>query len=292
MFNKVRFLAAALGLLALASCGKAPEKVTPALWQVDGPKGERAWLMGTIHALPAPVDWHSAPIDQALAASDGLILEVAAVDDDARTARIFASLAQSPGLPPLDQRIASDLRDDLAKDLKANGLDAAKLSGTETWAAALMLAQALQGAVEADSANGIDRALVKAAKDKPVSEFEGAERQLRLFDALPEAQQQALLAAVVKGADQARDESRRIETAWKKGDMAAIAATDHTGMLADPALRQVLLVGRNQAWSEQLVLLLGRGRKPFVAVGAAHLAGSDGLPALLEARGYKVRRIQ
>ena len=292
MFNKVRFLAAALGLLALASCGKPPEKVTPALWQVDGPKGERAWLMGTIHALPAPVDWHSAPIDQALAASDGLILEVAAVDDDARTARIFASLAQSPGLPPLDQRIASDLRDDLAKDLKANGLDAAKLSGTETWAAALMLAQALQGAVEADSANGIDRALVKAAKDKPVSEFEGAERQLRLFDALPEAQQQALLAAVVKGADQARDESRRIETAWKKGDMAAIAATDHTGMLADPALRQVLLVGRNQAWSEQLVLLLGRGRKPFVAVGAAHLAGSDGLPALLEARGYKVRRIQ
>jgi len=292
VFNKVRFLAAALGLLALASCGKAPEKVTPALWQVDGPKGERAWLMGTIHALPAPVDWHSAPIDQALAASDGLILEVAAVDDDARTARIFASLAQSPGLPPLDQRIASDLRDDLAKDLKANGLDAAKLSGTETWAAALMLAQALQGAVEADSANGIDRALVKAAKDKPVSEFEGAERQLRLFDALPEAQQQALLAAVVKGADQARDESRRIETAWKKGDMAAIAATDHTGMLADPALRQVLLVGRNQAWSEQLVLLLGRGRKPFVAVGAAHLAGSDGLPALLEARGYKVRRIQ
>ena len=292
MFNKVRFLAAALGLLALAACGKAPEKVTPALWQVDGPKGERAWLMGTIHALPAPVDWHSAPIDQALAASDGLILEVAAVDDDARTARIFASLAQSPGLPPLDQRIASDLRDDLAKDLKANGLDAAKLSGTETWAAALMLAQALQGAVEADSANGIDRALVKAAKDKPVSEFEGAERQLRLFDALPEAQQQALLAAVVKGADQARDESRRIETAWKKGDMAAIAATDHTGMLADPALRQVLLVGRNQAWSEQLVLLLGRGRKPFVAVGAAHLAGSDGLPALLEARGYKVRRIQ
>ena len=292
MFNKVRFLAAALGLLALAACGKAPEKVTPALWQVDGPKGERAWLMGTIHALPAPVDWHSAPIDQALAASDGLILEVAAVDDDARTARIFASLAQSPGLPPLDQRIAPDLRDDLAKDLKANGLDAAKLSGTETWAAALMLAQALQGAVEADSANGIDRALVKAAKDKPVSEFEGAERQLRLFDALPEAQQQALLAAVVKGADQARDESRRIETAWKKGDMAAIAATDHTGMLADPALRQVLLVGRNQAWSEQLILLLGRGRKPFVAVGAAHLAGSDGLPALLEARGYKVRRIQ
>lgn len=286
------WLAAALGLLALTSCGKPPEKVTPALWQVDGPKGERAWLMGTIHALPAPVDWHSAPIDQALAASDSLVLEVAAVDDDARTARIFAELSQSPGLPPLSGRIGPDLQDELAHELAKGGLDAAKLGSTETWAAALMLAQALQGENQSSSANGIDRALVKAAGTRTISEFEGAERQLRLFDALPEAQQRALLREVVQGAPKALAESRRIETAWKKGDMAAIEATDHTGMLADPALRDVLLVQRNLAWAEQLTALLGHGGKPFVAVGAMHLAGAQGLPALLAARGYKVTRLQ
>ena len=52
--------------MALAACAGPPaEPVRPALWQVDGPHGQRAWLLGTIHALPGPVKWRSAAIDEA-----------------------------------------------------------------------------------------------------------------------------------------------------------------------------------------------------------------------------------
>ena len=57
-------------------------------------------------------------------------------------------------------------------------------------------------------------------------------------------------------------------------------------------LRAALLIGRNRAWTDRLIGMTQKGQRPFVAVGAAHLAGPDGLPALLEARGFRVTRVQ
>ena len=59
-----------------------------------------------------------------------------------------------------------------------------------------------------------------------------------------------------------------------------------------PELRQALFVGRNARWSDRIADAIAQGNRPFVAVGAAHMAGPDGLPAMLAARGYTVRRVQ
>lgn len=288
MFNRI--LPFLLGLFLLAGCSK-PEPVHPALWLVEGPKGEQAWLFGTIHALPAPVEWRSPRIEAALGQADRLVLEVAAIEDDAGTARTFASLAQSPGQPPLDARVASDLRDDLSEDLASGGIPPAQLDPYETWAAALMLQQALSRNDGSDSANGIDRAVARAWNG-PVEEFEGAAAQLAIFDRLPEDAQRAMLNAVLREGEERVATLRELEQAWARGDMALIDRLTAESFAGQPVLLEALLTGRNRAWADRLETMLRSGARPFVAVGAAHLAGKDGLPAMLSARGWKVTRLQ
>ena len=56
-------------------------------------------------------------------------------------------------------------------------------------------------------------------------------------------------------------------------------------------MREVLLDGRNGALAEKLAALLKREDKTVAAIGLLHLLGKRGVPALLQAKGYRVERV-
>ena len=288
MFN--RLIAALLLAFLLAGCSK-PAEVRPALWQVEGPKGEKAWLFGTIHALPEPVVWKSAKVEAAMMGANLLVLEVASILSSSKTEEAFASMAQSPNLPPLASRVPADLRDELTTELRTSGYRSGDIDYYETWAAMLMLQQAGSSRTKADSANGIDRALAKDWNGQ-TDEFEGAAAQFRIFDGLPEPLQRAMLAATLRDAPMVPARTKQLQQAWMKGDLDTIARAVDQDFAGQPELRAALLTNRNDAWLKHLEALLAAGVRPFVAVGAAHLAGKDGLPAMLTAKGYKLTRLQ
>ena len=289
MFNRL-FIALLLGL-ALVGCSSAPQEVKPALWQVEGPKGEKAWLFGTIHALPEPVAWKSAKVAEAMKASDLLVLEVASLLYSEKTEEAFARLAQSEGLPPLAERVPPDLRDELAGEMRQSGYRGRELDHFEIWAAALMFQQAAGARSDADAKNGIDRAIIRDWKGR-TEEFEGAAAQFRIFDGLPEAQQRVLLVDTLMESPHLKEKLQKLQAAWASGDMDFIAKATDGDFAGQDQLRDALLTRRNLMWIARLETIMGGGAKPFVAVGAAHLAGKDGLPALLAAKGYKVTRLQ
>lgn len=292
-----RALLALAGLLLLVSCRNTPPAVEakPALWEVHEGAELRGWLFGTMHSLPEPAIWQEGPVESALSDARRVALEIAEPGNSAQLQRLFHRLAfsapSSVAYPPIEDRVAPKLRIQAAQLARKSGISAKDARTLKSWAAALLIVQANRPAREGIS---VDEELAKIFRGRPVLELEGAEMQLGLFDALPEQQQRSLLEAVIKSADDTQAEARRLFNLWRTGAMDGIAAETDKGMLADPALRAELLVKRNHRWTKHVDgWLRNRDAGPiFIAAGAAHMAGPDGLPALLSQMGWDVRRIQ
>lgn len=285
-----------LGLaLLLGACGKQgdaskAEGPYPALWEIADSQGAvEGWMFGTIHALPDDTKWRSPLLDRTLGKADMLVVEVADLGDDGELSKIFENMAFDRPAGPIAKRIDPDLVDEFETLLTRANVRRAYFDPMESWAAALALAQVAQSA---KSENGADRALLAAFDKREVVELEGARGQLAIFDRLPESEQRDLLNAVLTESQDADDGMTTLAEAWLAGDTERLTKLTRRGILADPELEQALLHDRNAKWAAQIENLLSAKDKPLIAVGAGHLLGDAGLPALLEARGYTVRRIE
>lgn len=273
--------------LVLAGCGGTdwPEPA-PALWQVTSPDGDKGWLFGTVHALPDGVEWRTPVLDQAFDEADLLLVEIADLEDGGQSAQLFNRLGGLQGPSPLLARFPSgEERRRIEVLLDEAGSDEGDFAAMETWAAALMLSNAVS---RGDPANGVDRALL--ASGKPAIGLESYQSQFAVFDRLPEGEQQDLLLVVACEAE-ASDPDAGI-AAWLAGDIGSLERLASLCLLGDQELRAALLDGRNAAWIDRIVASTNDGQQPFVAVGAAHMLGQGGLPALLAARGFTVKRLQ
>lgn len=289
-------LLAPLAWLAAACSEPDVPNGTPALYRVDAsdasPDAEPAgWLFGTIHALPSGTQWRRPAIEEALRKSGTLIVEIAQLDP-AVVRDTFARLSVDNSLPPLEQRVSPEYRDDLAELLKDTGVDARKFRHVESWAAAISLSALVQGQSGIDPSEGVDRALIAEYQPRPVSGLETIEEQFSIFDRLDQQAQQDLLESLLLHDEGDPDE---MTDAWLSGDTEVLSGLMDMGLgdaEADQSLRKALLNDRNERWTGPITTAMERGQKPFVAVGAGHLGGPDGLISLLEARGWKVTRIR
>jgi uncharacterized protein YbaP (TraB family) len=284
-----------LAALALAACGSttsaAPAR--PALWKLSDPD-TTIYLFGTVHVLPKGLDWRTEMFDAALASADEIVLEIADTGDRAASAKTFQGLASSPGLPPILDRVSPAKRAGLAALIEKAGLKPAQLDPLESWAAAVTLGATLYAGAGLTADNGVEKAVSGAAQSaaKPTIGLETTAQQLGYFDALPEKAQRELLESVVDDSKDVTAEFDKMVSAWRRGDVKAIAATFDDELRKSPELAAILLDRRNANWTEWLKARLDKPGTAFVAVGAGHLAGKGSVVDRLRAAGLKVERVQ
>lgn len=281
--------------LALAACGEelsegAGHAPSPLLFEITDGEGEvQGWMFGTIHALPDGTVWRTKALEEANAQSDFLIVEISNLGDRAAVSKVYNQLASNDPPGPFLLRVDRTRKAELKALLRRSSFSEADFDEVETWASALMLAQL---AKSGKSENGVDRAIIRDFRGRDILEFEGARKQLSIFDRLAQEDQRDLLHGVMDEIAKAKVEPGALRKAWLQGDEETLIKATQSGIMADPELYEAMLVKRNQDWLAQLLPILSKEAKPMVAVGAGHLIGPDGLPALLEQEGYIINRIQ
>ena len=233
------------------------------------------------------MEWRTATLDGVIRDADRLIVEIAELDAAADAGEAFESRAYSDNLPPLSRRVPPGERATLTRILDDADMDDGDFTRTESWAAALQLGNAVRCS---DSANGVDRALARDVDD--IRGLENFDMQFGMFDGLSDDAQVELLLSIAEagGCEETLDRAE----AWLTGDLATLMATLERGFRGNEELRNTLLVERNHWFADTLAIdhLEDPRRKILLAVGVGHLAGNDGVIALLERHGYTIRRIQ
>jgi len=285
----MRRLAGAAGAMVLGLAGAA--HAAPAMWRVsDG--DSQVFLFGTLHALKPGEAWRTPLYDAVLARAGTVWFEADLQSGDPDTLRL---LVQRYGVDP-DRPLSRKLG---ATDLGAlaRQTDLARVDHLRPWAAALMLSMQPALAKGASVDKGADLTITRAARaeSKRVRTFETLEDQARMFASLPEASEVRYLTDVVRE----RSRGPRLRLPFKPASLedAWAAGTLGPGHIADmraenPALYEAFLKRRNEAWADRLTDEMAGSGIELVNVGAFHLIGDDGLPALLAARGFRVERVQ
>lgn len=293
-------LFAPLALLGLPGCAAGdvasappvPQATGPALWKVAD-EDTTIFLFGTIHALPADVQWYDGEIASALAGSQLLVTEIPA--NSANLPGAQASIAQKALLPE-----GQSLRDLLSDSDRAVyeaalgrlGLPPASFDPFEPWFAGMILAvlPLKQSGYQAET--GVEKVVDgHAGPTKERAALESIEAQIDLFDQLPQKAQVEFLMASARDLDGLVAMMNQMVAEWLAGDADDLAELMNRG-LSDPVLAKALLYDRNARWAEWIDQRMDQPGQVFVAVGAGHLAGQQSVQTMLESRGFTVTRVQ
>ncbi len=289
------FLALALARPAVADDAQPPViyaqmPAHPALWTVHGAKGT-AYLFGSIHVLPPQVDWHTKAIDAAIAGADVFVFELAM---DAAFQTRVQSYVLSRGMLPegrhLRDMLSPAARGDFDRAVAGLPVAPAAFDRMRPWLAALTIEVEGMTKEHYSAQSGVELQLQGSAikSGKPIIGLETIEQQFALLmPADPKIELQEF-EADLKSAPGVGDQVGPLLDAWMQGDVRTLARLTAADLKAYPQAQKLLFDDRNKAWVTQIAALLAQDKVFFITVGAGHLAGPRGVPALLRAKGLRV----
>ncbi len=285
--------------LVVAQSGQAVDQISAAdaagsdrfdfgiLWRIDNGTSVPSFLFGTMHVEDPRVTELPQPVMDAFNRSRSLTTEA--------LLELEQLLLVGPELLLVDgsnliQLIGENLYSEVTSALSARGITPDIAAVLKPWAVALLLSQP-----RSQTGMFLDRQLYQLAQQngKPVFGLETIAEQLAVFKTMSLQDQISLLEETLAQLELIPEAIERLTQAYLNRDLAMLAELadeQFTGSSVQQNLKQRLIVDRNINMAHRMQQRFAEGGA-FVAIGALHLAGPDGVLNYLQQLGYNVTRV-
>lgn len=269
------------------------------LWKVEKAGTATSYLFGTMHMTDPRVTALPPAAQSAFEASSTVVIETTDVLDQAK---MMAAIMQKPELmmftdeTTLKSLLSPDEASAVEAALSARGIPLASVVKMKPWILSAMVA--LPACEMARKAAGLPVLDVKLARDaeaegKQLRGLETATDQLEAMASLPMAFHVRALVETLKLGDRMDDVVETMIALYLKGETGTIwplfriALPDGAEEDGYAAFEEVMVTARNRTMALEAETILKDGAA-FIAIGALHLPGTEGVVELLRKAGYAV----
>lgn len=254
------------------------------LWKIEGRNVKKdCYLFGTMHLIEKEYFFFPEKLNKIVRKSEQLVMELPGIPNQLEVLELL-QLKEGSFFDFFTPQQTDSILNWATSELKMTENQFKTTMGSMKPFVAIQLAAQMHFLGKTES---YEMTLEAIARDNnlEVKGLETIEQQLSFFDNLSKEKQAEMVMEVIRKSDELINSTLKIEKLYNRQNVDSLYLMIHEegGILSQE--ENTFLEERNKEWVPKIASFIAQ-KRTFIAIGAGHLGGPNGLIRLLEQNGY------
>jgi len=260
------------------------------LWEIEGPSIPKgSYLFGTMHLVEKDYFYFPKNLEKIVSKTDLLVMEIAGIPTEAEALK-YITLKEGSFF----DFFTAEQTDSIFNWAKSKmGMTEQLFRTSLSKMKPFVLVQLATQMQYLGKTESYEMKFQSIAENKKIAQrgLETIEFQMSLFDNLKKSEQAEMVMKEIRDSKKSDAELKKIQQLYKRQNIDSLYMLIQEGEDMLSLKQSDFLEKRNHTWIPQIIQMLQKN-KCFIAVGAGHLGGKDGIIRLLQKEGYTLTPVE
>lgn len=261
-----------------------PMKESSLLWKIEGQGIDKpSYLFGTMHLIEKEYFLFPDKLEKIIKKSDQVVMEIAGEPSQAEALKMVM-LKEGSFFDYFNKEQTDSILNWAKKELN---MDETAFRATMNKMKPFVVVQMATLMQFMGKTESYEKTIENIANESKIEikGFETAQEQMAIFDNMTKEQQTEMVMEGIRDTGKSLEVVKSMEKMYVRQnvDSLYLMVQEDGGILSQE--QAILLDNRNENWIPKIVEMVA-DKKTFIAVGAAHLGGPNGVIRLLQEKGY------